>query len=140
MAINRHLNIITKAEGEMLKAFRYFLLAFTEENQAHWETAMSISKALYGDEKGREVGFAMLRVLQAVRKARDNAFLFVNPYCKRCSYSLPDCERYLMETIRSVANDNMSAAYVPALLLCEGTDVDEFLRYAKNLTEQTMSN
>ncbi|MBO6919202.1 MAG: hypothetical protein JJ858_12275 [Rhizobiaceae bacterium] len=83
---------------------------------------MSISKGEYGLEAGREIGFAMLRVLQSVREARSNSFLFIHPGCEKCAQSLLDCERYLMQAIRSVFEGDTSAAQVPLLLLCEGAD------------------
>ena len=122
MTINNPTAVCLKSERDMLKIFRYFLLAFASGSQSHWETAMSIAKGEHGLEKGRDVGFAMLRVLQAVRDARENPFIFINPGCEKCALNLLDCERYLMEAIKSLFEGRISAANVPLLLLCEGSD------------------
>ncbi|MEP1091440.1 MAG: hypothetical protein ABJG95_12795 [Rhizobiaceae bacterium] len=122
MTMNNPTRICLKSERDMLKTFRYFLLAFANGSQSHWETAMSIAKGEHGMEKGRDVGFAMLRVLQTVRDARENPFLFINPGCEKCARNLLDCERYLMEAIKNLFEGQSSKANVPLMLLCEGSD------------------
>ena len=125
MAMNNPTRICLKSERDMLKTFRYFLLAFASGSQSHWETAMSIAKGEHGLEKGRDVGFAMLRVLQTVRDARENPFLFINPGCETSARNLLDCERYLMEAIKNLFEGQSSKANVPLILLCEGSGTNK---------------
>lgn len=122
MTVNSSTHLGSKSERDLLKIFRYFLLAFSEGGQTHWETAMSISKGEHGLDQGRVIGFAMLRVLQAVRDTRENPFLFINPGCEKCARGLLDCERYLMEAIKNIFEGCNSAGNVPLMLLCEGAD------------------
>ena len=135
MTTDRKYAITTKSERDMLKIFRYFLLAFTEGSQTHWETAMSISRGEHGLDAGREIGFAMLRVLQSVREARTNAFLFIHPGCDKCTTGLLDCERYLMHAINCVFKNDLSAAQVSLILLCEGTDTKAVISRIKELAD-----
>lgn len=135
MNSNHKFAISTKSERDMLKIFRYFLLAFTEGSQTHWETAMSISRGEHGLDAGRDVGFAILRVLQSVREARSNAFLFIHPGCDKCATGLLDCERYLMHAINCVFKNDLSAAQVSLILLCEGTDTKAVIGRIKELAD-----
>lgn len=128
MSFSKNTLIITYKEAILLKAFRYFLLAYTEHDQAHCQTAMGVLAANFGGkEKGRQIGFSMLRVLQEARYARTNHFVFVTPCCEKCSYQLMDCERYLIESLKHVFGHDISKAHVPAMLLCEGADTDKFI-------------
>lgn len=134
MTANQNWNISGKSERDMLKTFRYFLLAFSKGSQGHWETAMSISKGEHGLDAGREIGFAMLRVLQSIREARTNPFWFTHPGCEKCSAGLLDCERYLMQAVRSVFQDDTNAARVPLMLLCEGADTKTVIARIQELS------
>lgn len=136
MTANSKPNNYTKSERDMLKTFRYFLFAFSEGSQTHWETAMGISKGEHGLESGRHIGFVMLRVLQAVREARSDPFLFINPGCEKCAHSILDCERYLMDAIKCVFDGDVSAARISMLLLCEGTDPKAVMVAIQELSDQ----
>jgi hypothetical protein len=132
--------IIGKSERDMLKIFRFFLLAFTEGSQTHWETAMSISKGEHGLDAGREIGFALLRVLQSVREARTNSFMFIHPGCEKCASGLLDSERYLMQAIRCVFKGETNQALVPLMLLCEGADIGPVIKRMQELSTYINSN
>lgn len=132
--------IIGKSERDMLKIFRFFLLAFTEGSQTHWETAMSISKGEHGLDAGREIGFALLRVLQSVREARTNSFMFIHPGCEKCASGLLDNERYLMQAIRYVFKGETNQALVPLMLLCEGADIEPVIKRMQELSTYINSN
>lgn len=134
MISDRNWTVIGKSERDMLKTFRFFLLAFTEGSQTHWETAMSISKSEHGLDAGRDIGFALLRVLQSVRETRTNSFMFIHPGCEKCASELLDCERYLMQAIRHVFKGETNQALVPLMLLCEGADTNTVITRMQELS------
>ena len=118
----------------LLIARRYFL-SYTRPEQPYWESAIDLAVSEFGPVRGAALAVALLNVIRAMRSARTTVFNFINPTCPDCAAKLSECERVLIQTIRSVRSGDAVGATTQALILCEGRDTEPILYAAAALVD-----
>ncbi len=71
-------------ETGLLAVMRHFMQSFAQPQGQGWQHALAIAAERWGPEEGPCAAFALLRVVQEMRRARVAEFGFANPLCPAC--------------------------------------------------------
>jgi len=114
-------------ELAILAIARYYFQTFAVPASQAWIPATDLARHAFGALKGPRVAAAVLDMLREMRISRRSTFQFSNPECQVCADVLTENERQLMGVFRGLRNSMQSEAYVNALLLCEGNEINPLL-------------
>lgn len=124
---------LDSCEYAVLDTVRHFLLAYTNLDQPHWETALELGNRHFGANNGPLTSVTVLEVIKALRKSRRTCFKFNNPYCRECCTKLSHCERHFCRTLHFARTGDRAKFQSEALILCEGFDTKAFLAEMESL-------
>jgi hypothetical protein len=108
-------------EMGLLSVLRHFLVAFSQPESQAWQAAFTIAIERWGDATGPQIAAGGLGVLQALRRARRDEFLFANPGCLTCRKLMTGDEAALMQMLQAMRRDRADLARPAVLRLTGGT-------------------
>ena len=106
-----------------LAVMRNLFSSFAAPSGHGWLAAAAEAEQQFRGCQPGERFFELLRLVQAMRRARRSPFQFSNPHCRPCAAVLTEPERHLMLALQAVRRGRLGPARMHAMLLCEGADV-----------------
>lgn len=106
-----------------LSVMRHLFSSFAAPSGHGWLAAAAEAEQRFRAFQPGERFFELLRVVQAMRRARRSPFQFSNPHCPPCAAVLTEAERHLMLALQAARRGRLGPSRTHAMLLCEGADV-----------------
>jgi len=115
------------ADRAVLEVTRYFFRTFAMPETQSWMMAFHRTASLFPEDTHATAGLSLMATVQAMRTSRVSTCMCNNSGCPGCSAIVSEHERQFVEVSRSVRRNQIGAARIHAMLLCEGKNTDAFI-------------
>ncbi|MBL4916841.1 hypothetical protein [Szabonella alba] len=107
-------------ETGLLAVLRHFLTAFSRPESQAWQSAFRVATERWDLAGGPQIAMGLLPVLQALRGARRQDFIFTDPLCIQCRMQATGCEAAFMRMVQAMRRDRTDIARGAVLELTGG--------------------
>lgn len=125
---------LDQTEFHLLQVARWFFNSYASQGLS-WVRAFVEAEDFFGRDDGPRRAYALLTVLQVMRRTRQSTFQFSNPSCPDCAMILTEVERRLFLSLAELRQGRLGRAQAELMMLCEGNLSEDMIVEVQRLAE-----
>lgn len=125
---------LDQTEFQLLQIARWFFTSYATPGTA-WVRAFVEAEDFFGRSDGPRYAYALLCVLQVMRRTRQSTFQFSNPSCPDCAVILTEVERRLFQALANYRRGRIGHTQAEVMMLCEGNGCEDMMVELQKLVE-----